>query len=268
MECMSQRYECIGFWQRLLFVLLTGFLGFGTLQAAPASSASYSITHDVLAGGGGEAGSANYTVRTAAGQSSAIGAASSSNYTAKGGFHAIQSGGPSITGVWPGSVASGQTVSVFVFGNGFNPDPGATEVYFNGVRQWIVQVVTEDMLIVRAFISSGLFGPVTVKTSAGTAISPTDFGIPTTGLQITGIWPVTINEKVSVSVFVFGSEFDLTPGATEVYFNGVRQWIVQVVTPDMLIVRTTPTVALSGLVTVTTPTDSVVSSTDLVVVAE
>ena len=236
-----------------------------TAIAASASSTNYSISHDVLSGGGGAGSSSNYAVRAAAGQSSAIGASSSSNYAADAGFHAIRTAGPAITGVWPGSGAIGETISVFVFGSGFDSTPGATEVYFNGVRQWIVQVVTEDMLIARVTIAPGLFGPVMVKTSAGTAISSTDFGIPTTGLQITGIWPGTIYEGVSVSVFIFGSEFDLTPGLTEVYFNGVRQWIVQVVTPDMLIVRTTPTTALSGPVTVTTPAGTVVSSTDLVV---
>ena len=233
--------------------------------AASASSANYAITRDLLSGGGGIDSSSNYTVRSAAGQSSAIGASSSTNYSATGGFHAVQTGRPSITGIWPGTGTIGETISVFVFGSGFNPTPGATEVYFNGVRQWIVQVVTEDMLIARVTVAPVLFGPVTVRTSAGTAISTTDFGILTTGLQITGIWPGTISEGVGVSVFVFGSEFDLTPGLTEVYFNGVRQWLVQVVTPDMLIVRATPTTALSGPVTVTTPAGTVISNTNLVV---
>ena len=245
-----------------LFMLLCD-----TGLAAPASSANYEITRDVLSGGGGIDSSTNYTVRAAAGQSSAIGESSSSNYRNVGGFYATGfEGAPTITGVWPGTGAIGETISVFVFGSGFNPAPGATEVYFNGVRQFIVQVVTEDMLIVRVFITSSLFGPVMVKTSAGTAISATAFGVPITGLQITGVWPGTVTEGVPVSIFVFGSEFDLIPGATEVYFNGVRQFIVQVVTPDMLIVRITPTPALSGPVTVTTSAGTAVSSTNLVVV--
>jgi hypothetical protein len=85
-------------------------------------------------------------------------------------------------------------------------------------------------------------------------------------LQITGVWPGTVTEGAATSIAIFGSEFDLTPGATEVYFNGVRQWIVQVISPDMLLVRTTPTMALSGPVSVTTPAGTAVSSTDLVVV--
>jgi hypothetical protein len=242
-------------------------LVFNTANAAPASSTNYSITHDVLSGGGGESSSANYQVRTAAGQSSAIGESASSNYAVNAGFHAIQAGGPTITGVWPGNVPTGQTISVFVFGSGFDPAPGATEVYFNGVRQYIVQVVTEDMLIARVFVTTSLFGPVMVKTPAGGALSSIDFGIPITGLQITGVWPGVVHAGVPVSVFVFGNEFDLAPGATEVYFNGVRQFIVQVVTPDMLIVRTTPTLALSGPVTVKTPGGgTAVSGTNLVVV--
>lgn len=258
-QSLYKQLLSIGLLSLLILICHTGI-------AAPASSANYQITHDVLSGGGGIGSSTNYTVRSAAGQSSAIGTSTSTNYAADGGFHAIRTAGPSITGVWPGTGGIGETISVFVFGNGFDLTPGATEVYFNNVRQWIVQVVTEDMLIARVTIAPGLFGPVTVKTSAGTAISATDFGIPTTGLQITGIWPGTITEGVGISVFVFGSEFDLTPGLTEVYFNGIRQWLVQVVTPDMLIVRVTPTAAMTGPVTVTTPAGSVISSTDLVVV--
>lgn len=247
-----------------LFLLL---LVFQSSWGAPASSTNYSITHDVAAGGGGGASSANYKVRAAAGQSTAIGASGSTNYAANAGFHAIQkAGGPGITGVWPGNAPIEETISVFVFGSGFDLTPGATEVYFNGVRQWIVQVVTEDMLIVRVNVTDSLFGPVTVITPTGSADSPTDFGIPTTGVQITGVWPGRVQEGAPVSVFVFGNEFDLTPGATEVYFNGVRQWIVQVVTTDMLIVRITPTAALAGPVMVVTPAGSATSNTDLVVV--
>jgi hypothetical protein len=252
------------FVRAVLFLLL---LVFESSWAAPASSTNYSITHDVVSGGGGESSSANYKVRAAAGQSTAIGVSNSTNYTANAGFHAIRkTGGPSITGVWPGTGTLGQPLSVFVFGSGFDLTPLATEVYFNDVRQWLVQVVTPDMLIARVTVDPSLFGPVTVKTSAGTAVSPTNFGTTVPGLQITGVWPGTVTDGVPVSVFVFGSEFDLAPGATEVFFNGIQQWLVQVVTPDMLIVRTTPTAAMSGPVTVTTPAGSASSGTDLVVV--
>ena len=251
---------------RFIILIPLFVLPASVVSAAPSSSTSYTITHDVMSGGGGSSSSTSYTAHTAAGQPSTIGAAASPSFAVDGGFHAIQNARPTITGVWPGTGTIGEVISVFVFGSGFNTTPGATEVYFNGVRQFIVQVVTEDMLIVRVLVDPGLFGPVTVKTSSGTAVSTTSFGTPTTGLQITGVWPGTITTGVPASVFVFGSEFDMTPGLTEVYLNGIRQFIVQVVTPDMLIVRVgAPTTALSGPVTVTTPSGSVTSSTDLVV---
>jgi alanine racemase len=63
---------------------------------------------------------------------------------------------------------------------------------------------------------------------------------------------------VPVSVFVFGSGFDLAPGGTSVAFNGNPQPIVATVTTDMLIVRAfNPTVADSGPVTVTTSAGAV-----------
>ena len=171
---------------------------------------------------------------------------------------------PVITGIWPGTAAEGESSSVFVFGSNFVP--GQTSVHMNGIQQFTVAVVSPEMLIMRVNVSTALYGPVTVTTPNGTAVSDTSFGLPPGGLQITGVWPGTLEAGVTTSVFVFGSEFDPAPGATEVYFNGVRQLIVQVVTPDMLIVRTTPTTALSGPVTVTTPAGSTTHSTHLVVV--
>ena len=171
---------------------------------------------------------------------------------------------PTITGIWPGDAPNGTFVSLFVFGSGY--DQAFTSVFMNGNQQAIVQVVSPDMLIVRAQVNPGLTGPVRVTAQHGQATSPTQFGVPLTGLQITGIWPGTVTENVPASVFIFGSEFDPAPGATEVYFNGIRQFIVQVVSPDMLIVRITPTAAMAGPVTVTTPAGTVTSSTSLVVV--
>jgi hypothetical protein len=172
---------------------------------------------------------------------------------------------PIVTGVWPNDLPLGEFASVFVFGDYFDMTPGATQVFFNGVQQFIVAVVSPEMLIVRASISESLFGPVTVTTSHGTATSPVDLGGAPAGLQITGVWPTSITDGEFASIFVFGSEFDTAPGGTQVSINGVQQFIVAVVSPDMLIVRVLASAAIAGPVTVTTGAGSATSSESVVI---
>ena len=171
---------------------------------------------------------------------------------------------PAISGIWPADAGLGEFVSVFIFGENFTTD-GSTEVYFNSVRQWLVAPVTTDMLIVRVLVSADLFGPVTVTTPSGSATSTQEFGIPLTGLNLTGIWPSDPKIGEWSSIFLFGTEFT-TDGSTGVYFNSVRQLLVAPVTSEMLIVRVLGDATLSGTVTVTTPSGSVDSSEPLVFV--
>jgi hypothetical protein len=81
--------------------------------------------------------------------------------------------------------------------------------------------------------------------------------------RVTGVWtstPAAIGQ--TLSLFVFGGYFDLTPGATQVSINGIQQSIVQSVTPEMLIVRVTVTPdMIGGPVTVTTSKGSANSAT-------
>jgi len=172
---------------------------------------------------------------------------------------------PGITGIWPGSAAIGESISVFIFGNNFTLD-GSTEVYFNGVRQYLVAPVSSEMLIVRVNVSAGLFGTVNVVTPLGSANSATQFGVPASGLQLTGVWPRSLVTGEAASVFLFGSGFTLD-GTTEVYFNGVRQYLLAPVSSEMIIVRVgSPSAALSGPVTITVPgVGTVNSSQDLIV---
>ena len=164
-----------------------------------------------------------------------------------------------INGIWPSTANPGDNLSVFIFGENFTTD-GSTEVYFNGIQQFLVAPVTEDMLIVRLInVQPALFGPVTVVTPSDSETSETSFGVPTTGLTINGIWPRqgTIGEYISI--FIFGSEFT-TDGTTEVYFNGIRQWVVAPVSTDMLIVRVLGDATLSGPVAVYTPPGGTVTA--------
>ncbi|MBI5739350.1 MAG: hypothetical protein HZA16_01405, partial [Nitrospirae bacterium] len=56
------------------------------LHAAGQSSANYQIPTDVISGGGGDSGSANYSTSHTTGQSTAIGESSSANFTNQAGF--------------------------------------------------------------------------------------------------------------------------------------------------------------------------------------
>jgi len=120
------------------------------------------------------------------------------------------------------------------------------------------------MLIVRVQVAANLFGPVTVTSANGTAMSSNDFGIIQTGLDITGVWPGNANSGDVLSVFIFGNGFT-TDGSTDVRFNGVQQSLVSPISSEMMIVRLTATPSLTGFVNVTTPGDSI-SSTDMFVV--
>ena len=45
--------------------------------------------------------------------------------------------------IWPASANVGEFVSVFIFGKNFTTN-GSTEVYFNGIRQFLVAPVTTE----------------------------------------------------------------------------------------------------------------------------
>jgi hypothetical protein len=169
-----------------------------------------------------------------------------------------------ITGIWPADATVGEFVSVFIFGENFTTD-NTTEVYFNGIRQFLVAPVTTDMLIVRVSVSASLFGPITVTTPSDTRTSAQLFGAPLTGLNLTGIWPGSPKIGEFTSVFLFGTEFT-TDNTTEVYFNGVRQFLVAPVTSEMLIVRVLGDELLSGIVDVITPSGVANSSEPLIFV--
>jgi hypothetical protein len=58
-----------------------------------------------------------------------------------------------------------------VFGSNFDTSPGGTQVAMNGINMPIVSVVTEEMLVVRTLVTAAMNGPISVTTSAGSAIS-------------------------------------------------------------------------------------------------
>lgn len=164
---------------------------------------------------------------------------------------------PTLTGFWPGFVEPGSVV--FVFGSNFIPR--ATQVAVNGVDAPLMQVLN-DTLLIFVLPSGTTAGPITVTTAAGSATSSADFGIPLSGLQLTGIWPG--QAKIGSFVFVFGSGFDPAAGKTEVSINGLACPIVQVLDPALLIFLL-PSGAISGPVTVNVNGQTATSNTALTI---
>jgi hypothetical protein len=166
---------------------------------------------------------------------------------------------PRVTGVWPADAAVGEIISMYVFGDYFDSSPGATRVLVNGLQQSLIHVVNAEMLIVRMTVAGGMAGPVTVITPNGSVSGP-QFGVPGTGLALSGIWPASVTAQDIV--FVFGHAFDLLPGATRVAVGSVAAPLVHVVSESMLLFSV-PTAAVSAPVFVTTPAGTVITAEDL-----
>jgi hypothetical protein len=167
---------------------------------------------------------------------------------------------PRVTGIWPADAAEGEIISLFVFGDYFDTAPGATQVSVNGIVQPMVQVVSPGMLVVRMTVTAISKGPVTAVTANGAAVSVTDFGTPAGGLTINGIWPASA--AAGGFVFVFGSGYG--QGMT-VSLGGTPVPLVQAVSGEMSIF-VVPAGATTGAITITTLSDSVTSSDQLVIV--
>jgi hypothetical protein len=164
---------------------------------------------------------------------------------------------PSVTGFWPG--AGSVNTFVFVFGSNFVPLQ--TSVKVNNVSAPIVQGI--DSTLLGFLLPAGdTAGPITVTTPQGSAVSGSSFGIPLSGVNVTGIWPSTV--KTNSIVFVFGSGFVPVPNQTTAKINDVAAPILQAVDPTLLFFLV-PSGASTGPVTITTPTGSATSNVNLVV---
>jgi len=156
---------------------------------------------------------------------------------------ALANGEPTINSFSPSSGPVGTSVMI----NGTNLT-GATWVKFNGVMATITlntatQIVTE--------VPTGAStGPITAKTTSGTATSPTIFTVTPTAA------PPTISSfspksgPVGTAVQINGSGF--VAGATAVQFNGVSASPVTVNSQGTRIDTKVPTGATTGKITVTT----------------
>lgn len=161
---------------------------------------------------------------------------------------------PVVTGFWPGNAATGNTI--FVFGGHFVPNQ--TQVAVNSVVTNAVQVLSDSLLIF--LLPPGVTsGPIAVTTPFGSATSTAIFGLPLSGLQITGCWPGA--GSTNTVVFVFGSGFVVNQ--TQVTLNGASA-LVQVLDPGLLLFLV-PASATTGPITVTTPVANASCGTPFVV---
>lgn len=167
---------------------------------------------------------------------------------------------PRVNGIWPGDGPLGENISMFIFGEYFDATSGTTQVHVNGNQQFLVQAVSSEMLIVRMTVQENLTGPVDVLTNNGIANAPVDFGTGASGLQLNGLWPSSA--AVGELVFVFGNDFDMAPGATEVRVENTLAGLAQVV-DETMIIFSVPSGAMTAPVYVTTPVATAASLNDL-----
>lgn len=79
-----------------------------------------------------------------------------------------------VNGFWRGQVSAGEIV--FVFGSGFSLVPGGMQVTLNGVQQFAVQPVTQDMFLF-VIPPGSTSGPICATVSGTTGCSGTDIVI-------------------------------------------------------------------------------------------
>jgi hypothetical protein len=115
----------------LVAAVMAGSLLLGISMAHAQSSPSYRMRIDVLSGGGGPEGSANYDLDSALGQSSAIGFSSSTHYINHAGFwSAIPGPGPYIpVYVSLSGGCGGKTPCYTVLQTGINSSESFTVIY-------------------------------------------------------------------------------------------------------------------------------------------
>lgn len=140
---------------------------------------------------------------------------------------------PSVSGFWPNAGVLDSTV--FVFGKGFVQN--LTEVSVNGIPAPIIQVL-DDTLLFFLLPSGNTAGLINVKTPLGQAASSTAFGVPSSGLTISGLWPGEAKE--GSFVFVFGQNFSKLQGENKISVNGLSAPVVQPLDSTLLLFMAPP----------------------------
>lgn len=149
---------------------------------------------------------------------------------------------PSIINFSPTSGRVGRTVQVI--GSNFDTDPAANDVRIGGTPATVTAAATNSLIItVPAGASTGA---ITVENAGGLATSAQQFVVLPPPV-ISGFTPTTGGPGSSVTIS--GFNFDTTPSANTVLFNGI-QAVVNSGTATQLVV-TVPPGATTGPISVT-----------------
>jgi YD repeat-containing protein len=144
--------------------------------------------------------------------------------------------------------------SVIIYGTAFSQTPAENVVKFNGTNAAVsASTSTQITTTVPAGATSGL---ITVTTPSGTATSSTPFTVGSDAPVITSFTP-GIGAAGTV-VNISGSNFDSTPSANRVAFNGTRSTVTAATSSALT--TTVPAGATSGRISDTTPVGNGVSS--------
>lgn len=205
----------------------TSRVAFGTISALYTINNNNQITATV------PAGAVDGTVRVTAPAGQSI---TSSNFIVL----------PDITSISPIAGNVNTTVTI----TGANLNVGSPTVRFNGVLASIFGSPTFSQI--QAFAPAGSSsGPVTVQTSDGIAVSPTNFYYPPT---ISGFLP--LNGGPGTMVTISGQNFT---NASSVVFNSNNATAFTVVN-NTTITATVPAGAVTGPISVTTPGGTIASA--------
>lgn len=162
---------------------------------------------------------------------------------------------PSISGFTPGSAFTGQTVTIT--GSNFSNVVAENVVKFNDVAATINSATTTQLLAVVP--ATATTGPITVSTNGLVATSSSNFTVLHT--SFTGFSPTS--GIVGTTVTITGENFDASPAANVVTFNGTAASVSAATTTALTV--TVPEGAATGKVTVVSGNRTVTSSSDFTV---
>jgi|GEM_PF-569140 len=163
-------------------------------------------------------------------------------------------GAPTITSFNPTSGPAGSTVTI----NGTNFSSPVT-VQFNGANA-VVNSVTANQLVV-VVPNNATTGPISVTTSAGTALSSVNFTVTPSPPTILSFDPAS--GAVGTTVVIDGRNFSPSTAGNTVRFNGIAAQVISA-TPIQLIVLV-PSGATTGRITVANSAGTATSSSNFTV---
>ena len=167
-------------------------------------------------------------------------------------------GGLAITSFTPPSAPVGSAVTIY--GAGFSATPANNTVTFNGTA---ATVTASDAGSIATTVPSGATtGRISVQVGATTAYSAQDFVVTIAGAPTIASFTPTIG-AAGTSVFVTGTDFNATSGATTFAVNGIGA--SGGATSATAASFTVPSSASSGRISATTSVGTGMSTSDFIV---